>query len=77
MVCKKKLKMHAVSFYRMHDACGVIDTACKIWRRMHDRRTIRTALAAFKGNIYQKHTVYVPELSYPTTKKIYKFKGAT
>jgi hypothetical protein len=23
--------------------------------RMHDRRTIRTALAAFKGNIYQKH----------------------
>jgi hypothetical protein len=22
---------------------------------MHDRRTIRTALAAFKGNIYQKH----------------------
>jgi hypothetical protein len=36
---------------------------------MHDRRTIRTALAAFKGD--QK-----PELSYPVPKK-YKFKGAT
>jgi hypothetical protein len=41
---------------------------------MPDQRTIRTALAAFKGNIYQKH---VPELAYPTTEKIYKFKGAT
>jgi hypothetical protein len=39
MVCKKKLKMHAVSmtlhgrcmrchWSRMHDACGIIDTAC-------------------------------------------------
>jgi hypothetical protein len=37
--------------------------------------TIRTALAAFKGNIYQKHIFF--ELSYPTLKKIYKFKGAT
>jgi hypothetical protein len=35
---------------------GVIDTACKIWHRMHYRRTIRTALAAFKGNVYQKHS---------------------
>jgi hypothetical protein len=43
---------------------------------MHDRRTIQTALAAFKGNIYQKHIQYVPELSYPSTKKIDKFKGA-
>jgi hypothetical protein len=42
-------------WYRMHEACGVIDTLCKIWHRMHDRWTIRTALAAFKGNIYQKH----------------------
>jgi hypothetical protein len=32
---------------------------------MHNRRTIRTAQAAFKGNIY------VPELSYPTL-KIYR-----
>jgi hypothetical protein len=24
---------------------------------MHNRRTIRTALAAFKGNIYQKHSL--------------------
>jgi hypothetical protein len=54
----KKFKMHAVSmtpharcmrchWYRMHNVCGVIDTACKIWHRMHDRRTILTALAAF------------------------------
>jgi hypothetical protein len=43
---------------------------------LHDRRTIRTALAAFKGNIYKKN-IYVPEVSYPTTKKIYKGKGAT
>jgi hypothetical protein len=41
---------------------------------MHDRRTIRTALAAFKGNIYQKYNV--PELSYPTPKNIYKFMRA-
>jgi aspartate/tyrosine/aromatic aminotransferase len=33
------------------------------------------ALASFKGNIYQKHTVYVPELSYPTTKKYINLKG--
>jgi hypothetical protein len=50
----KKLKMHAVSMtqhaqcrrchrHRLHYAC------------MHDRRTIRTALAAFKGNIYKKN----------------------
>jgi sialic acid synthase SpsE len=42
---------------------------------MHDRRTIRTALAAFKGNIYQKHILYVPELSYPTPKKYINLKG--
>jgi hypothetical protein len=44
---------------------------------MHNRRTIRAALAAFKGNIYQKHIQYVREFSYPTTTKIYKFKKAT
>jgi hypothetical protein len=43
---------------------------------MHDRRTIRTALASVKGNIYKKN-IYVPELFYPTTKNIYKFKGST
>jgi hypothetical protein len=42
-------------WHRMHSAIGVIDTASKIWHRMHDRRTIRTSLAAFKGNINQKH----------------------
>jgi hypothetical protein len=47
MICKK-----------IKNACGVNDTACKIWHRMHDRRTIRAALAGFKGNIY------VPELYY-------------
>jgi hypothetical protein len=50
--------------------------ACKIWHRMHDRQTIRLALAAFKGNIYQKR-VQVRELSYPTSTKIHKLKGAT
>jgi hypothetical protein len=42
-------------WYRMHGVCIVIDTACKIWHCMHGRRTIRMGLAAFKGNIYQKH----------------------
>jgi hypothetical protein len=34
---------------------------------MHNRRTIRSTLAAFKGNIYQKHI----------HKNFYNFKGAT
>jgi hypothetical protein len=74
MVCKK-LKMHAVS---MTPACTVhaVSMTAHAKYRMHDRRTIRMAMTAFKGNIYQKH-IYVPELSYPTTKKMYKFKGAT
>jgi hypothetical protein len=37
-----------------------------------NRQIIQTALAAFKVNIYKKKNIYVPELSYPTTKKIYK-----
>jgi hypothetical protein len=41
---------------------------------MHDRRTIRAALAAFKGNIYPKPG---RELSYHTTTKMNKFKEAT
>jgi hypothetical protein len=44
---------------------------------MHYRRTIPVALPAFKWNICQKHVQYVHELFYPTTTKIYKFKGAT
>jgi hypothetical protein len=36
-----------------------------------------TALAAFKGKYISIKNISVPELSYPTTKKIYKFKGAT
>jgi hypothetical protein len=31
---------------------------------MHDRRTIRTTLAAFKGNIYQKHCPTPPFKKY-------------
>jgi hypothetical protein len=72
---QKNLKCMRCQWHRMHSACGVNDTACKILYRMRDRRTIRTALAAFKGNIYQTHVC--SELSYPTTKKIYKLKGAT
>jgi hypothetical protein len=63
MLCKKKLKMHAVS----------------MTPNAHNQRMIRAALAAFKENIYQK-TLNVPELSYPTTTKTYrycKFKGVT
>jgi hypothetical protein len=59
MVCKK-----------IKNACGVIDTASKIWHRMHDRRTIRTALA---GNIYQKHLC--SRIVLPTTKKYINLKG--
>jgi hypothetical protein len=33
------------------------------------------ALAAFKGNIYQISNIYVPELSFPTTKKYLNLKG--
>jgi hypothetical protein len=54
--------MHAVSLtprakYDMH--------------HMHDRRTIRAALAAFKCNIYILKNVCVRELFYHTTKNIY------
>jgi hypothetical protein len=44
---------------------------------MHDRRTIRTALAAFKGNTgtVSIKNIYVPELSYPTTTKYINLKG--
>jgi hypothetical protein len=37
---------------------------------MNNQRTIRAALAGFKGNTYQKH-----ELSYPTTTKNIHLKG--
>jgi hypothetical protein len=60
---KKKLKMHAVSM----TAC----TMPAVLLTPHAKND-----TAIKGNIYQKH-IYVPELSYPTTKRIYKFKGAT
>jgi hypothetical protein len=50
--------------HRIHGACSVIDTACMI----------DVALAAFKGNIYQKRELV---LSYHTTTKIYKFLGST
>jgi hypothetical protein len=36
-------------WHRTHGACGVIDTACKIGHRIHNRRTIRTAPTAVKG----------------------------
>jgi hypothetical protein len=50
----------------MHAACGVIDTTYTM-----DERPWQP----LKGiSIKNK---YVPELSYPTPKKIYEFKGAT
>jgi hypothetical protein len=59
----EKLLCYAKQF---KNACGGNDTACKIWHRMHDRRKIRSALAAFKGNIYQKR-VCIRKLSYPAS----------
>jgi hypothetical protein len=76
-------------WHLMHGACGIVDTACtkklstkfeklKSYAKQRwyakNRRTIRTALAAFKGNIYKKN-IYVPELCYPTTKKYINLKG--
>jgi hypothetical protein len=43
---------------------------------LYNRRTIRAALTAFKGKIYQKHSCTVHILSYPITTKLYKLKGA-
>jgi hypothetical protein len=76
MVCKKIKNACSVNdtastvhvclrchWHRMHGACGINDIACKIWHRLHFRRTIRNAVTVFKGNIYQN--IYVPELSYP------------
>jgi hypothetical protein len=60
---------------KIKNACGVSDTPCKIWLRMHNRRTIRRAWQSLKGISIKN--IYDPELSYPTPKKIYKFKGAT
>jgi hypothetical protein len=58
--------MHAVSL-TMH---AKYDTSCTI-----DQRFERP-WQPLKG-ISIKNKIYIPELSYPTTKKIYKFKGAT
>jgi hypothetical protein len=54
---------------KIKNACGVIDTACTIDERFG--RPWQTLKGISIKNIY------VPELSYPTTKKIYRFKGAT
>jgi hypothetical protein len=63
MVCKK-----------IKNAGGVTDTACKIWHRMHDRRTIRTAMTAFIENIYQKHIC--SQIVLPSTKKYINLKAS-
>jgi hypothetical protein len=57
--------MHAVSL----TPHAKYDTACTIDERFE--RPWQPLKGIFIKNIY------VPELSYPTTKKIYKFKGAT
>jgi hypothetical protein len=61
----KKLKMHAVSL-TLH---AKYDTACTIDGRFEQ------PWKAIKGISIKN--IYVPELSYPTTEKIYQFKGAT
>jgi hypothetical protein len=53
---------------KIKNAFGVIDTACTI-----DERFERP-WQPLKGISIKN--IYVPELSYPTTKKICKFKGA-
>jgi hypothetical protein len=63
---QKKLKMHAVPL----TPHARYDTACTI-----DERFERQPWQPLKGISIKN--IYVPELSYPTTKKIYKFKGAT
>jgi hypothetical protein len=50
----------------MHGACGVIDTI--------DERSVRLRQPLKEMSI---KNIYVPELSYPTPKQIYKFKGVT
>jgi hypothetical protein len=74
---QKKLKMtmtlHApcmgCHWHRMHNACGIIDTTCTFNERFEQ------PWQPLKGISIKN--INVPELSYPTTKKIYKFKGAT
>jgi hypothetical protein len=56
----KILGERALLCKKMKNACGVTDTAWKIWRRVHNLQTIRSALSAFKGNIYQKHICPAP-----------------
>jgi hypothetical protein len=51
------------------NACGVNGTACTIDERFERH------WQPLKGISIKN--IYVPELSYSTTKKIYKFKGAT
>jgi hypothetical protein len=70
----------------MHGACGVNDTAC----RMHAVSITSHAkydTACMIDEQFERpwqplkgisiKNIYVPELSYPATKKIYKFKVAT
>jgi hypothetical protein len=74
MVYTKQFKMHAVSL-TPHEKYY---TASKIRHRMHDRRTIRTALAASKGNIYNIYVLYLymfPNCPTPPLKKYINLKG--
>jgi hypothetical protein len=63
---QKKLKMHAVSM----TPHAKYDTACTIDVRFE------WPWQPLKGILIKKN-MNVPELSYPTPKNIYKFKGAT
>jgi hypothetical protein len=63
MVCKKKLKMHAVSMAPQ----AKYDTACTIDERLE------RPWQPLKGISIKN--IYVPELSYPTTKKYINLEG--
>jgi hypothetical protein len=73
VVCKMRCQWH-----RMHDACGIIDTACTVHAvsltphaKYDTACTIDERLERpwqpLKG--ISVKNIYVPELSYPTTKK--------
>jgi hypothetical protein len=76
----------AMHRHRMHDACGVIDTACTVHAvSLTPHAKYDTACTIDEQFVWPWQplqgisikNVYVRELSYPTTTKIYKFKGAT
>jgi hypothetical protein len=76
---KKFLKCMRYQWHCMHGACGIIDTACTVHAKYDTACTIDERFELpwqpLKGISIKN--IYIPELSYPTTKTIFKFKGAS